>query len=112
MTPYKRAEFATFASAGNSRKVPLLCQLKVTSSEEVQSIRDVCNFVKLSQFNIRWKCDLMCVFSLVCIVCAFVAFHVLTTVRFYRRDGTINIVYLFVPLVRITDGFSLVCGTL
>ena len=92
MAPYKRAKFATFASAGNSREAPLLCQLKVTSSEEVQSIRNVCNFFKLSQFNIRSKRDLMCVFSLVCIVCAFVALHVFTTVRFYRRDGIINIV--------------------
>ena len=52
MAPYKRAEFATFASAGNSRKALLPRQLKVTSSEEVQSIRDVSNFVILSQFNV------------------------------------------------------------
>ena len=53
MTPYKGAEFATFASAGNSRKALLLCQLKITSSEEVNSIRDVSNFVKLSRFDER-----------------------------------------------------------
>ena len=56
VAPYERAEFATFASAGNSRKA-LLCQLKVTSSEEVQSF------------------------------CAFVALYKFTTVRCYRRDG-------------------------
>ena len=52
VAPNKRAEFATFASAGNSRKALLLCQLKVTSSKEVQSTRDVSYFVKLSQFNV------------------------------------------------------------
>ena len=56
VAPYKRAEFATFLSAGNSRKA-LLCHLKVTSSEEVQSF------------------------------CAFVALNKFTTVRCYRRDG-------------------------
>ena len=53
MTPYKWAEFATFASTGNSRKAFLLCQLKITSSEEIHSFRDVSNFVKLSQFDER-----------------------------------------------------------
>ena len=53
VAPYKRAEFATFASAGNSRKALLPRQLKVTSSEEVQSIRDGSNFAILSQFNVR-----------------------------------------------------------
>ena len=66
MAPYKRAEFATFVWAGNSRK-SLLCQLKVTSSEEVQSF------------------------------CAFVALFKFTTVRCYRRvvakkRGTMNCV--------------------
>ena len=53
MTPYKCAEFATFASAGNLRQVLLLCQINVTSSEEDHSIRDVSDFVKLSQLNVR-----------------------------------------------------------
>ena len=83
VAPYKRAEFATFASAGNSRKALLPRQLKVTSSEEVQSIRDVSNFVILSQFNVTWYAY----FPWICIVCAFVALHVFTTVRCYRRDG-------------------------
>ena len=84
MAPHKRAEFATFVSAGNSRKA-LLCQLKVTSSEEVQSF------------------------------CAFVALYKFTTVRCYRRDGakkrgTMNCV-CFGPLVLITDGLSVVYET-
>ena len=47
-----KSQIPAFASAGNSRKV-LLCQLKVSSSEEVHSIRGVTNFVELSQFNVR-----------------------------------------------------------
>ena len=49
MTPYKLAEFETFASAGNSRKALLLCQLKATSSEEV-----LLNFLNL--MNVKGVC--------------------------------------------------------
>ena len=52
VAPYKCTEFATFALL-DSLKTLLLRQLKVTPSEEVHSIRDVSNFVKLSQLKVR-----------------------------------------------------------
>ena len=43
VTPYKCAEVATFAPAGNlTWHKALLCLLKVNSSEEAQSIREFC----------------------------------------------------------------------
>ena len=56
MTPYKWAEFATFASTGNSREA-LLCQLKITSSEEVHTFRMyliLLNFLNL--MNVKSMC--------------------------------------------------------
>ena len=51
MAPYKFAEFATFALLETRGKLFFFTNsrlLKVTPSEEVYSIRDVSNFVKLS----------------------------------------------------------------
>ena len=66
MTPYKLAEFETFASAGNSRKALLLCQLKATSSEEV-----LLNFLNLMNVKVcvvprlqhLYLCCMACLYS-------------------------------------------------